>query len=139
MPFRHEDPGSRIKDQGLNSLLSTASHIGEITPLAGSEVMGIQLSKLTPEQRDELAVFVARRKVVVFRDQDFADQSADFFRNWVSYFGRPHVHPTSAHPKDLPEIHLVYKDGKTKSFQEQRQSISSWVLSKCRLCVWPDR
>jgi sulfonate dioxygenase len=38
------------------------------------------------------------------RPQDFADQSNDWFRQWTSYFGRPHIHPTSAHPKDIPEI-----------------------------------
>ena len=69
VPFRHEDPGSRVKDpltNPLTNLLGSAT-VNEITPLAGSDVSGIQLSQLTDAQRDELAVFVARRRVVVFR------------------------------------------------------------------------
>ena len=88
--FRHEDPGARVKDpltNPLTNLLGQAT-VNEITPLAGSDVSGIQLSQLTDAQRDELAVFVARRRVVVFRDQNFGEQNHDFFRNWVSYFGR---------------------------------------------------
>lgn len=37
---------------------------------AGTELHGIQLNKLTDRQRDELALLVAERGVVFFRDQD---------------------------------------------------------------------
>ena len=100
-----QDPGSRVKDPLTNLLtdLLGSATVHEITPLAGSEVSNIQLHELTNSQRDELAAFVARRRVVVFRfaviagllrsltspsDQRFADQSAEWLRSWTSYFGR---------------------------------------------------
>jgi sulfonate dioxygenase len=47
---------------------------------------------------------------LVVRDQaDFIDAGPDYYKEWGSYFGRLHIHPTSGHPKDYPEIHLVYK------------------------------
>jgi hypothetical protein len=37
---------------------------------------GVQLSELTDAQKNELALLVAERGVVVFRDQDFKDVGA---------------------------------------------------------------
>ena len=48
-----------------------------ISPYLGTEVTGVQLSELSAEGRDELALFVAERKVVIFRDQDFKDIGPD--------------------------------------------------------------
>ena len=45
----------------------------DLTPTIGSEVLGIQLSTLSTKGKDQLALLVAQRKVVVFKDQDFAD------------------------------------------------------------------
>jgi alpha-ketoglutarate-dependent taurine dioxygenase len=47
--------------------------VSNISPYLGTEVHGVQLSELTKEGLDELALYVAERKVVVFRDQDFKD------------------------------------------------------------------
>ena len=44
-----------------------------LTPRLGSEVKGIQLSKLSNAGKDELALFVAQRGVVAFHNQDLAD------------------------------------------------------------------
>ena len=44
-----------------------------ISPYIGTEVTGVQISELSPEGLDELALFVAERKVVVFRDQNYKD------------------------------------------------------------------
>lgn len=40
------------------------------TNVPGTEIHGIQLNKLTDQQKDELALLVAERGVVFFRDQD---------------------------------------------------------------------
>jgi sulfonate dioxygenase len=47
--------------------------VSNISPYLGTEVHGVQLSELTKEGLDELALYVAERKVVIFRDQDFKD------------------------------------------------------------------
>ena len=59
-----------------------------LTPTIGSEVRGIQLSKLSNAGKDELARFVAERKVVAFRDQDFVDLPIEQLLEFGSYFGR---------------------------------------------------
>ena len=40
------------------------------TNVLGTEIHGIQLNQLTDQQKDELALLVAERGVVFFRDQD---------------------------------------------------------------------
>ncbi|KAL9079820.1 MAG: hypothetical protein Q9157_001329 [Trypethelium eluteriae] len=52
------------------SLLAQASAVDNLTPYVGTELKGIQLSRLTDAQKDELALLVAERGVVFFRDQD---------------------------------------------------------------------
>lgn len=81
----------------------------DLTPKFGSEVRGVQLSELTDAGKDELALFVAQRGVVVFRDQDLADKGVEFNSKFGSYFGPLHVHQASGAPRDHPEIHLVYR------------------------------
>lgn len=46
------------------ALLGGATSITELTESTGSEVQGVQLSTLTEEGKDQLALFVAQRKVV---------------------------------------------------------------------------
>lgn len=46
-------------DPKKTSLLAQVSAIEELTPYIGTELKGIQLSKLTDAQKDELALLVA--------------------------------------------------------------------------------
>jgi len=50
-------------------LLKEGSHIENLTASIGAEVTGVQLSQLDDKGKDELALLVAQRKVVAFRDQ----------------------------------------------------------------------
>ena len=70
------DPGLRA-DPKKPDLLGPATSVRQLSPYIGSEVGGVQLSQLTPAGLDELALFVAERKLVVFRDQDFKDLSPE--------------------------------------------------------------
>jgi sulfonate dioxygenase len=45
--------------------------VKRLTPRIGSEIDGIQLSQLNDAQKNELALLIAERGVVVFRNQDF--------------------------------------------------------------------
>lgn len=83
--------------------------VKHITPKLGTEVTGVQLSALSNEAKDELALFSAVRGVIVLRDQDFAKLGPQKVKQWHSYFGPLHVHPTSGQVEDHPEIHLVYR------------------------------
>lgn len=66
--------------------------ITKLTPRVGSEVRGLQLSQLSDVQKDELALLIAERGIVVFRDQDFKDIGPEKQKEFASYFGRLHVH-----------------------------------------------
>ncbi|KAJ7596748.1 hypothetical protein C8J56DRAFT_1011395 [Mycena floridula] len=128
-PFEHVDPGLRaLKHANPRAFLESASSVIELTPKLGSEIRGIQLVNLDSDGRDQLALEVARRGLVVFRDQkSFFDKGPAFYREWGSHFGRLHIHPTSGHPKGYPEIHLVYRDAKSSFNFEVADSITSTV------------
>jgi len=45
----------------------------DLNPYLGTIIEGVQLSQLSNEGLDELALYTAERKLLVFRDQDFKD------------------------------------------------------------------
>jgi taurine dioxygenase/sulfonate dioxygenase len=127
-PFEHVDHGIGA-DPEFKDLLPEGSKIKKLTPFTGSEVTGVQLSKLSDKGKDQLALLVAQRKVVAFRDQDFADLPIKEAVNFGGYFGRHHIHPTSGAPEGHPEIHLVHrigKNGEVDQFFAGRTSSVAW-------------
>jgi taurine dioxygenase/sulfonate dioxygenase len=127
-PFTHVDHG-KDADPSFKDLLPEGSHIQKLTPTIGSEVTGVQLSKLTAAGKDQLALLVAQRKVVAFRDQDFADLPIQEALDFGGYFGRHHVHPTSGAPEGYPEIHLVHRNNNAWEYDDYlaaKNSSVSW-------------
>jgi sulfonate dioxygenase len=126
-PFQHTDPGHRaLNHPNPRSFLDNATSVVELTPSLGTEVHGINLRNLDSDARDQLALEVARRGLVVFRDQqDFIDAGPDFYLEWGRHFGRLHIHPTSGHPQNYPEIHLVYRDANSTFNFEIADSVTS--------------
>ena len=51
---------------------------------------GLQLKDLTNQQKDELALLIAERSVVFFRDQDITPQQQ---KELGEYYGKIEVHP----------------------------------------------
>jgi len=99
-----------------------------LTPALGIEVQGLNLTELDSSGKDELALEVARRGLLVFRNQqEFIDKGPDFYLEWGRYFGRLHIHPTSGHPRDYPEVHLVYKDANASYNFQYDDTITSTV------------
>ena len=153
--FEHYDHG-KDADPGFPDLLPRGlAEVDDITPFIGSEVHGVQLSKLSDAGKDQLALFVAQRRVVgkstkysravskfcsvlmwananpksAFRDQDFASLPIQEAVEYAGYFGRHHVHQTSGAPKGFPEIHLVFRgaDDRTGAkFLQQRTNTITW-------------
>ena len=78
-------------------------------PKFGSEIDGVQLSQLNDKGKDELALFLAQRKVLLFNEQDFADKGPGFAVEFGKYFGRLHVHPSSGSPRGHQELHITYR------------------------------
>lgn len=56
----------------------------DLTPSLGTLLTGLQLSQLTDKQKDELALLVAHRGVVFFRNQDITAQGQ---RDLFDYYG----------------------------------------------------
>ncbi|KAL1901220.1 hypothetical protein Cpir12675_000586 [Ceratocystis pirilliformis] len=128
-PFEHYEHG-KDADPTYPELLGPLVKVNHLTPFTGSEVSGIQLSSLGPAGRDQLARFVAERKVVAFRNQDFASLSIEQALEFGAYFGRHHIHPTSGSPAGHPEIHLVHRsagsDTAADAYFANRLSSVAW-------------
>ncbi|KAH7927940.1 TauD-domain-containing protein [Leucogyrophana mollusca] len=103
-----------VTDRGLfadpeKKALFSVSKVKHLTPTIGTEITGIDLRHLTDPQKDELALLVAERGVVFFRDQELnIHQQLDIAR----HFGPLHKHATTPIPKEpgLEEVHVVYND-----------------------------
>ena len=87
-PFEHTEHGKDADLSFPNLLPQGVASVVDLTPTIGTEVRGVQLSTLSSAGKDELARFVAQRKVVAFRDQDFAELSIEQALEYGSYFGR---------------------------------------------------
>lgn len=116
--FKHEDPGHRA-DPSFPNLFPADGDFKtkKVTPKLGTEVTGVQLSQLDSKGKDELALLVAQRGVVIFRDQDFATHGPGFAVEYGKHFGRLHIHPTSGAPKDHPELHITYRRANPAEFE----------------------
>ncbi|CAH2352625.1 alpha-ketoglutarate-dependent sulfonate dioxygenase [[Candida] railenensis] len=125
----HHDRG-KFADPKFPNLLPSGVTAKNVTPKLGVEVEGIQLSSLSDQGKDELALLVAQKGVVIFRDQDFFQQGPKFATDYVRYFGPLHIHPTSGAPKGHPELHVVYyrKDHESggKLTRSNRTNLVQW-------------
>lgn len=127
-PFTHHEHG-KDADTTYPDLLPDGVEVKHLTPTIGTEVQGIQISKLSSAGKDQLARYVAERKVVAFRNQDFASLPIPDALEFGGYFGPHHIHPTSGSPAGHPEIHLVHRaagDKSASAFLETRTSSVAW-------------
>ncbi|KAJ7474879.1 hypothetical protein FB451DRAFT_1465079 [Mycena latifolia] len=80
------------------------------SPYLSTEIRGVQISQLPLEGFDELALFAAERKVLIFRDQDFKDFKPERQIEITRHFGQLQKHPTAGNVKGYPEFQIVYRD-----------------------------
>ncbi|KAJ3992738.1 hypothetical protein F5050DRAFT_866162 [Lentinula boryana] len=117
--FEHNDPGARA-DPAKPHLLTANTTTRDISPYIGTEITGVQISQLSKEGLDELALFAAERKVLLFRDQDFKDIGPERQIEIAKHFGPIQRHPTSGNVKGYPEFHVVYRDPEHDVFRDYR-------------------
>ncbi len=86
--WKHDDAGARA-GKSKSALLSAATKVTDLTAHIGTEIEGLQLKDLTNQQRDELALLIAERSVVFFRNQDLSPQQQLELGN---YYGKVEVH-----------------------------------------------
>ncbi|KAJ7147577.1 hypothetical protein C8R43DRAFT_536895 [Mycena crocata] len=127
--FEHTDPGSRA-DPAKPHLLTANTTTRDISPYLGTEITGVQISELSAEGLDELALLAAERKVLIFRDQDLKDIGPEKQVAIARHFGPIQKHPTSGNVKGYPEFHVVYRDADNDRFREylgdDRANRTSW-------------
>ncbi|KAK4953349.1 hypothetical protein LTR10_009058 [Elasticomyces elasticus] len=126
-PFEAVQPG-KDADPSFPNLLANAE-VKDVTANIGAEVSGIQLSKLNKAGKDELALFVAQKKVVAFRNQDFADLPIQEALDFAEYYGPSHIHQASGAPKGFPRVHLVHRsadDTTANDFFQERTNSITW-------------
>lgn len=95
----HEDAGARA-DKSKKHLLSAATKVTDLTTHIGTEIEGLQLKDLTLEQRDELALLIAERSVVFFRNQDISPQQQKELGEW---YGEVEIH-VNREPPSIPHL-----------------------------------
>lgn len=84
----HVDAGARA-DKSKKNLFAAATKVTDLTTHIGTEIEGLQLKDLTPAQKDELALLIAERSVVFFRNQDITPQQQRELGKW---YGEVKVH-----------------------------------------------
>ena len=122
----HVDPGSRA-DKEKKALLSACSAVIHLTRHIGTELHGIQLTQLTDQQKDELALLIAERSVVFFRDQEISPQQQ---KQLGEYFGVIEVHPQVPQVPGAPGVTVMWpdlqiKEGRKANFR-QPGGASGW-------------
>ncbi|TFK74153.1 alpha-ketoglutarate-dependent sulfonate dioxygenase [Pluteus cervinus] len=119
-----------VTDRGLaadptkKNLLGAAQKVKQLTPAIGTEILGIDLRNLTNPQKDELALLVAERGVVFFRDQEL-----DIYEQLeiARHFGPLHKHATTPVPRvGLEEVHVVYNDASRRPDPSAFTKIELW-------------
>jgi sulfonate dioxygenase len=93
-PFDFVDPALRADKQKPN-LLSPSVLAEEITPKMGTILRNVQLTELSDQAKDELALLVSERKIVVFPDQDLIEAGPAVQQAFMNYFGKPNYQPVS--------------------------------------------
>lgn len=91
-------------DPEKKALFGAAKEVIDLTKHIGTEIVGLQLSDLDDKQKDELALLVAERVVVFFRDQDLSPQKQ---LELGEYWGQVERHPQA------PHVPLPKKEGES--------------------------
>jgi len=100
----HIDAGARA-DKSKSALLGAAKEVIHLTRHIGTEIVGLQLKDLTDQQRDELALLIAERSVVFFRDQDITPQQQ---KALGEHFGEVEIHPQVPHVPGVPGVTIIW-------------------------------
>ncbi len=105
-PFEIVDRGT-FADPEKKALFGAAKEVNDLTKHIGTEIIGLQLSELSNKQLDELALLIAERTVVFFRNQDLSPQKQ---LEIGKYYGPIEVHPSGAYVPNLPGVGIIWPD-----------------------------
>ena len=100
------DRGSQA-DPEKKALFGAAKEVIHLTDKVGTEIVGLQLEDLTDQQKDELALLIAERVVVFFRDQKLSPKAQ---YELGDYYGNVEKHPQVPHVTGLPGATVIWVD-----------------------------
>lgn len=127
--FDYHDPASRAA-KSKPHLLHSGVTVRHITPKMGTVLTGLQMQNLSDAARDELALLIVERKIVVLRDQsEFLHSGPQFQKDFMSYFGKLSHQPVSGAVKGFPAFHIIHRDGnedEIAKFFEHRLTSTLW-------------
>ena len=127
--FEYSDPALSADKQKSN-LLKSGVVARDITPKMGTILTGINLVDLSKAARDELALLIVERKVIVLRDQhDFLSTGPQAQQDFMRYFGKPSYQPVTGCVKGFPGFHIIHRDGNAaeiKKFFEHKMTSTLW-------------
>lgn len=103
-PWTHIERGKNA-DPDKKALFDAAKEVKHLTKYIGTEIVGLQISELTDQQRDELARLIAERVVVFFRDQDLSPQKQ---LELGHYYGKVEIHPKVPHVPGLNGTTVIW-------------------------------
>ena len=120
------DDRAKHADPEKKALFGAAKEVINLTDKVGTEIVGLQLEDLTNQQKDELALLVAERVVVFFRDQKLSPQA-----QWDlgDYLGNVEKHPQVPHVTGLPGATVIWNDYKIQKGLDLNYSninMSNW-------------
>lgn len=130
--FHHDDPALRVKELGdisLPHLLMPDAKLTPIQPRLGAVVEGVQLNRLGPVAKNELAYLIAQRKVVVLPEQDIIDDGPAAQYEFMKWFGKLNYQPVSGTVTGFPGFHIIHRDG-------NRQEIQNFLAAKTTTTLW---
>ncbi|GJE94542.1 TauD-domain-containing protein [Phanerochaete sordida] len=116
---------AQFADPEKKALFAAATKVQHLTPAIGTEIRGIDLRQLTDQQKDELALLIAERGVVFFREQDIGiREMLELHR----HYGPLHKHATTGVPREpgLEEVHVVYNDASRRPDPSAFSKIDLW-------------
>lgn len=128
-PFDFEDPALRVTDKSKPNLLQLPAKVTHIQPGFGSVVTGVQLGALSDVGKDELALLIAERKVVVFPDQTLIDGGPAVQQEFMRYFGKLNYQPVSGTVPDYPGFHIIHRSGNLAEitrYLERKATTTLW-------------
>ncbi|CCH40887.1 Alpha-ketoglutarate-dependent sulfonate dioxygenase [Wickerhamomyces ciferrii] len=121
-------PRGKFADRSKKALFSKAKEFKHLTKYIGTEIVGVQLSDLNEQELDELALLIAERVVVFFKDQDLSPQKQ---LELGAFFGNVEIHPQFQHVPGLPGTSVIWdahfkKNGFKKTFKTAKTGTSNW-------------
>ncbi|GMG28955.1 unnamed protein product [Ambrosiozyma monospora] len=117
-------------DPEKNALLGAAKEVNDLTKHIGTEIVGLQLADLNDKQKDELALLVAERVVVFFREQKL---SVPKQLELGAYWGQVEKHIQTTQVPGFPGTTVIWVDYRRKNglnMTYKNTNLGNWDASK---------